>query len=242
MAAKTGPVAGHDPEAGNDHVNEALPDASLAACPNCDLLQRLPAVAPGETASCPRCETELHRRPQDALNRTLALAVAAAVLCLIANLVPMLGLTVAGHQSFTTISGGAVKLWANGEKIVALLVLFAAVFAPALQIGFLLIVLAGVHCRCPPFWLGRLLRHHPFTRTWSMLEVMLLGVLVALTKIAEFATVVPGLALFAVGGLVLVTTAMQRSFDPQEVWKRIEWMHPAARAPHQANFVKETAL
>lgn len=242
MTANTNPPAADYPEAGNYHVNKALPDSSLAACPNCDLLQQLPAVAPGEIACCPRCETELRRRPKDALNRTLALAVAAAVLCIIANTVPMLGLTVAGHQSFTTISGGAVKLWGNGEKIVAVLVLFAAVFAPALQISFLLIVLAGVHSRRPPFWLGVLLRHHPFTRTWSMLEVMLLGVLVALTKIAEFATVVPGLALFAVGGLVFVTTAMQRSFDPQEVWNRIEWMHPMARASQDANLVKETAL
>ena len=62
-----------------------------------------------------------------------------------------------------------------------------------------------------------------------MIEVMLLGVLVALIKIAELATVIPGLALFALGGLVFVFAAMQASFDPHEVWERVAWADQAAR-------------
>jgi paraquat-inducible protein A len=53
---------------------------------------------------------------------------------------------------------------------------------------------------------------------------MLIGVLVALTKIADYATVVPGLALFAVGGLVILLPAIQSSFDPREVWDRVRWV------------------
>ena len=67
------------------------------------------------------------------------------------------------------------------------------------------------------------MRHYPATRTWSMIEVMMLGVLVALIKIADYATVIPGMALFMLGGLVFLLAAMQASFDPQEVWERIEW-------------------
>src|ERR1700741_4304141 len=111
---------------GGNEVNDAWPDASLAACPNCDLLQRLPVVAPGESARCPRCRMELRKRRPDSLNRTMALAVAAAVLGIIANTVPMLVLSAAGHRSFTTITGGALKLWVNGQEIVAVLVFFAA--------------------------------------------------------------------------------------------------------------------
>ncbi|HUC85143.1 MAG TPA: paraquat-inducible protein A, partial [Candidatus Acidoferrales bacterium] len=113
--------------------------------------------------------------------------------------------------------------------------------APALQIGLLLTALIGVRCQRPPSWLGALLRLHPFTRTWSMLEVMLLGVLVALTKIAQYATVIPGLALFAVGALVFVIAAMQCSFDPQEIWDRVEWRHGAARQPRPGNLKREEA-
>ena len=65
--------------------------------------------------------------------------------------------------------------------------------------------------------MAALLRHHPATRIWSMIEVMLLGVLVALIKIADYATVVPGLALYALGALVFLLAGMQASFDPHAV-------------------------
>ena len=87
----------------------------------------------------------------------------------------------------------------------------------------MLLIVLGVQCEPPPRWVGELLRHHPMTRIWSMIEVMLLGVLVALVKIADYATVVPGIALFALGGLVFLLAAMQASFDPREVWNRVEW-------------------
>ena len=227
---------------GEGHVvNQALVDAALVACPNCDLLQRLPAIAPGESARCPRCGTELWRRREDSLNRTLALAVAAAVLYFIANTVPMLGLTIVGRESFTTVVGGAELLWKHDQQIVSVLVFFAAVLAPALQIGAVLAVTLGVRLKRPPAWIGTILRHHPFTRTWSMIEVMLLGILVALTKIAELATVIPGEALFALGGLIVVLAAMQSSFDAREVWQRVEWAHAEARPAAGGESGKESA-
>jgi paraquat-inducible protein A len=203
--------------------NQPLRDASLIACPDCDLLQRLPDLSPGASARCLRCDRELWRRRQDSLNRTLALTLAAAVLYVVANTVPMIGLSVVGRQASTTVLGGAQQLWKDGQRIVAALVLFAAVVAPALQIGFLLLIVLGVRRNPPPRWVGELLRHHPTTRIWSMIEVMLIGVLVALIKIADYATVVPGVALFALGGLVFLLAAMQASFDPREVWDRVEW-------------------
>ena len=209
--------------------NHALPDASLIACPHCDLLQRLPDLAPGASARCPRCDLELWRRPEDPLNRTLALTLAAAALYVIANSVPMLGLTAVGRQASTTVFGGAVQLWGDGRETVAALVLFTAVVAPALQIGFMLAIVLGAHRERPPRWVGTLLRHHPVASTWSMIEVMMLGVLVALIKIADYATVIPGLALFVLGALVFLLAAIQASFDPREVWDRVEWAETGAR-------------
>src|SRR5437667_9720967 len=107
--------------------NEPLADTTLIGCPHCDLLQRLPELAPGASARCPRCNRELWRRREDSLDRTLALALAAGVLLVIANVVPMLGLTVVGRQSFTTVFGGAVQLWNDHRDLVAAVVLFTAV-------------------------------------------------------------------------------------------------------------------
>ena len=212
-----------------DEYNQPLADPRLVACPHCDLLQRLPDLAPGASARCPRCDYELWRRRENSLQRTLALALAAAVLYLIANSVPMLDLSAVGHQASTTVIGGAEQLWDDGQQIVAGLALFTAVVAPALQIGFMLAVVLGARREHVPQWVGRVMRHHPTAVTWSMIEVMMLGVLVALIKIADYAKVIPGLALFVLGALVFLLAAMQAAFDPREVWERVEWAEAGAR-------------
>lgn len=219
--------------------NRPLPDASLVACPHCDLLQRIPDVPPGASVRCPRCNRELWRHRVDWFNRTLALTLAALVLYIIANTVPMLGLSAVGHQASTTVVGGVQQLWHDGEQIVAVLVCFTAVVAPALQIGFLLTILAACWRQRPPVWVAALLRYHPFTAIWSMIEVMLIGVLVALTKIADYATVIPGVALFALGGLVFLLAAMQANFDPRAVWNRVRWAGEIPPSPAAADGAAE---
>jgi paraquat-inducible protein A len=127
------------------------------------------------------------------------------------------------------VIGGAEQLWDDGQEIVAGLALFTAVVAPALQIGFMLAVVLGARRERVPQWVGTVMRHHPTAVTWSMIEVMMLGVLVALIKIADYAKVIPGLALFVLGALVFLLAAMQAAFDPREVWDRIEWVETGAR-------------
>jgi len=227
----------------NQHpdCNRPLADASLVACPDCDLLQRIPEVPAGASVRCSRCDKELWRHKPDSHNRTLALTIAALILYIIANTIPMLGLRAAGRESFTTVIGGAEQLWEDGDPTVAVLVLFTAVIAPALQIGFMLLILLACRRERPPFWAGLLLQHLHFTRTWTMIEVMLLGVLVSLTKIAEYATVLPGVALFTLFALVVVLAAIQSSFDPREVWQRIEWAEEKYRHPAAAKPIAEAA-
>ena len=130
--------------------NQPLSDRSLIACQHCDLLQRLPDLAPGASARCPRCNKELWRRREDSINRTLALTIGAAILYVIANSVPMLGLTIVGRDASTTVIGGARHLWENGQVLVGVLVLFTAVIAPALQIGFMLVIMLAVHFKRTP--------------------------------------------------------------------------------------------
>jgi len=197
--------------------------ADVVACPECDLLQRIPALPPGGTACCPRCGRKLATCKPGYLERTTALAVAAAIAFLLANLEPLMGLSVAGREASTTIAGGAWKMWEQGEKITALLIALFAVIAPALQIGFLLAILLAVRRPPAPRWVGTLLRWMEIAGAWSMVEVMLLGILVSLVKIAALARVVPGVGIFAAGGLILLLAAMSSSFDPREAWSRVRW-------------------
>jgi paraquat-inducible protein A len=221
--------------------NEPIADDRTVACPDCDLVQRLPDLPAGGSARCPRCDNELWRRREDSLNRTFALAVAAAILFAVANSAPMLRLEAVGHQASTTVFGGARQLWQDGRQGVAVLVFLTAVLAPALQIVFMLLVAGGSLLGRPGPWVAPLLRHHPHTRTWSMIEVMMLGVLVALIKIADYATVVPGLAMFALGVLVFDLAAMQAAFDPREVWQRVEWADARAAASDAGRLSAEPA-
>jgi paraquat-inducible protein A len=200
----------------------ALPE-NLLACPDCDLLQRIPPLRPGWKARCPRCGKVVAAHKPDSLNRTLALAFAAAIALIVANLTPLMGLSAVGRTASTTIIGGVQEMWLQDERITALLVGFCVVVAPAVQIGFLLAVLLAARRFPAPSWAGTLLRWAEIHQPWAMVEVMMLGILVALVKIAQLAAVRPGVGMFAVGALIFLLAAMMVAFDPGEVWERIRW-------------------
>ena len=193
------------------------------ACPDCDLLQRLPELPLGSKARCPRCGHVLAARPSDSLDRPLALTVAAAIVLIIANTAPLMGLSAVGRHASTTILGGAYEMWVQDEKITAVIVAFCAVLAPAGYILFMLTILLAVRRPPAPRWVGELLRGAHAMRPWSMTEVMLLGILVALIKIAELATVEPGIGMYAIGALVILVAAIAVAVDPHELWNRVAW-------------------
>ncbi len=193
------------------------------ACPECDLLQRLPELPPGGKARCPRCGRTLATEPTDPLDRTLALTLTAAIVFIVANTAPLMGLSAVGRHASTTIIGGAYQMWVQGEEVTAVIIAFCAVIAPASYILFMLTVLLAVRRPPAPQWVGEMLRWAHSVQPWSMNEVMLLGILVALIKIAELATVDAGVGMYAVGGLVVLFPAIMVTFHPREIWKRIEW-------------------
>jgi paraquat-inducible protein A len=193
------------------------------ACPDCDLLQRIPPLPVGGKARCARCSKTLVTRRPDPIDRTLALTIAAAIALLIANTMPLMGLSAVGRESSTTIIGGAREMWLQGSEVTAVIVAFCAVIAPAAHVLFLLAVLLAVRYPPAPRWVGELLRLAHFMQPWSMTEVMMLGILVALFKIAQLATVIPGIGMYAAGLFVALMAAILVSFDPHEVWKRVAW-------------------
>lgn len=193
------------------------------ACPDCDLLQRIPPLPVGGKARCARCSKTLVTRRPDPIDRTLALTIAAAIALLIANTMPLMGLSAVGRESSTTIIGGAREMWLQGSEVTAVIVAFCAVIAPAAHVLFLLAVLLAVRYPPAPRWVGELLRLAHFMQPWSMTEVMMLGILVALFKIAQLATVIPGIGMYAAGLFVALMAAILVSFDPHEVWERVAW-------------------
>ena len=193
------------------------------ACHECDLLQRVPELAPGGKAKCARCGYTVASRPSASLDRALALTVTAAIVFIIAHTTSLMGLSAVGRSSSTTIFGGVLQMWEDGERITAVIVLFCAGIAPGVYIAFMLTVLAAIRRPPAPLWVGEMMRwgHHMWP--WSMNEVMILGILVALIKIAELATVEAGIGMYAMGGLVVLFPAIALSIDEHETWRRIAW-------------------
>jgi paraquat-inducible protein A len=194
----------------------------IVACRECDLLQRVPPLPTGGKARCPRCGFTLAARPTDPIDRPLALTITAAIVLVVANSAPLMDLSAVGRHASTTIAGGVYEMWVRGEPVTAAIVAFCAVVAPACFVLFMLAVLLAARRPPAPHWAGELLRWGLHMQPWSMFEVMLLGILVALIKIAELATVEPGIGLYAIGALVVLIPAITVTFDPREVWRRVE--------------------
>lgn len=198
-------------------------ELETVACHGCDLLQRIPRLPLGGKARCRRCGETLARRPSDPLDRPLALTLAAAVAFIVANSIPLMSLSVVGRSASTTVLGGAYEMWVQGYPGTAVTVAFCVVVAPAVYIAFMLTVLLAARRPPAPHWVAELMRWADVMQPWSMNEVMLLGVLVSLIKIAELATVTPDVGMFALGALIGLLPAIMVSFDPEEIWKRVEW-------------------
>lgn len=158
----------------------------------------------------------------------MALALAAAITLLVANTTPLMSLSAVGRHAQTTILGGAWMMWTQGQPLTAALVAFCTALAPAAYLALMCAVLIAVRHPPAPTWCGTLLRWAEHIQAWSLPEVMLLGILVALVKIADLASVEPGIGLFATGGLLVLLAALVASFDPQAVWGRVPWASESA--------------
>lgn len=200
------------------------PNGEMIACPGCDLPQRLPPVPPGGRARCPRCGERLASAPRNPFDLPLALALAAAIMLLVANTSSLMSLSAVGRHAETSILGGALMMWTQGRPLTAALVAFCTVIAPAAYLALMITILLAVRRPPAPVWTGRLLRLAEHAHAWSLPEVMLLGILVALVKIADLASVAAGIGLYATGALLVLLAALTVSFDPHITWARIAWV------------------
>lgn len=195
---------------------------SLVRCLDCDLLQRGPSLRPRETARCPRCGSVLYREKTNSLERTLALTLTALILWAIANVYPFMTFEFKGESESNVIISGVIELYRNGAVALSALIFFTSILAPIIYIGGMLYVLVPV--RFGWQWPGTTacFRMLVELRAWSMLEVYLLGVMVAVVKLDQLASIEPGVAMVAFATLIFVWSASEASLDPRVVWRALE--------------------
>ncbi|ACO80528.1 PqiA family protein [Azotobacter vinelandii CA] len=197
-------------------------ESPLVACHDCDLLQREPMLPEGGVARCRRCGAILSRNHPRSSERALAFGLGALLLFLIANLFPIVGLSLGGDFVQTSLLGAARAMYRHDMRLVAALVLATTFVAPLAQLlALLYLLLPACLGRRPPR--ARLVfRGLTLVQPWGMLEVFVLGILVSLVKLAHLASVVPGVALWSFGGLMLLMAATSASFDARDLWTRLE--------------------
>ena len=205
----------------------ALPvnkDVALTACHECDLLVRETdrPDASHYSALCPRCGALLYRYSRHSLEHTLALACACLVLLVVANTFPVVGLNIQGQRIDTTVIGAALQLWREDMLAVAILVLVTTTLTPLLEMAAVIwLVLPLMLGRRPPAF-ARVFRVLQAAHPWAMVEVFLLGILVALVKLSHLAEVLPGPAMLCFGALMLLLTAVSALIEPRDLWRAWE--------------------
>ncbi|BBL70003.1 paraquat-inducible protein [Methylogaea oryzae] len=199
--------------------------AKLIACHECDQLQREIPLPPAGAAICCRCGALLYRNGSASLDRPLALLLAAAMVFVLANAFPIVGIEAKGNHNATTLFGAVLTLWDEDMPLVAGLVFFTTMLAPAFELAITIFVLGllyfGVALRALPLLLRVVLALEP----WSMIEVFMLGVLVSVVKLSHLAGIVPGIALWAYAALMVLLAASSAALDAHGLWDRI----PAGR-------------
>ena len=194
----------------------------LIACHECDLLQQRPPLPMGATARCARCGAVLYRRKRNSLDRVLALTIAGLILFMVANIYPFLTFRLEAQIQETTLITGIVELYNQGMWIIAGVVLLTSIVMPLLELTGMLYVLLPLKFNRRPWNLALSFRMVRRFKPWGMMEVFMVGILVAFVKLSKMASIIPGMALYAFMVLIFVLAASAASLDPHIVWDRME--------------------
>ena len=193
-------------------------------CRTCGLVQTVDALSPGTVAVCRRCGSRLKKRTPGALHITAALSLAAPILYVPANIYPILELNMYGAVSENTVWDGCVRLFRDGDFVIAAVVFLASMLIPLMKLMGLFFLVGTAQFRMTRWkklrtWVYRVIET---VGRWAMLDVFVLAVLVSLVKLKRLATIIPGPGLFAFTCVVVLTILASAAFDPELVWEKPE--------------------
>ncbi len=186
-------------------------------CHECDTAYAEVTLGRAEIARCRCCGAVVARHPTADVDKALAIAVACAILLMIANLTPVLGIEVAGTHTEANIWKAALSMGSGWITVSAVVLLVTMLLAPLTQVVLViwLMSFARLNRRAPGF--ARILAVLHRLRPWSMSEVFLLGALVAIVKLSNFLPISAGPGVWALAALTVLLAVLGR-FDPASWW------------------------
>jgi len=202
----------------NDDASGLVP---MIACHECGTVQHMRSVPEGGAARCSRCGATLYRQRRDSIEHTLLLTLAALILFVIANTFPFLTFELEGRADTSTLLSGVRSLYEQGMWPLALLVLLTATAVPLVWLLSTAYVLLPLRFGRMPWRVAEVFKITELLRPWAMMEVYLLGVIVAYVKLSDLARLELGIALYAFVGLIVVMIAAEAALEPHEIWRRL---------------------
>lgn len=177
------------------------------------------ADAPGHR-QCPRCGSALHRRKTNSIARSWAFLIAAIILYIPANVMPMMYTELLGSGMVSTIMGGVIEFWQMGSHAIALVIFIASVAVPCTK--FLVMGMLLWTSQRASGWRQRerakLYRLVEIIGYWSMLDVIVVAVVAALVVFQPLTAVAPRVGILFFGVVVILTMLSAMSFDPRLIW------------------------
>lgn len=199
------------------------PHARLAACHSCGLVAQL--NQPNQKKQhCARCGAVLHRRRPDSVGRTWAFLLAATILYIPANLLPVMYTHSLFGKEDDTIISGVVYFWTSGSPALAAIIFIASIVVPVLKLAALslLALTAQRRSRWRPLQRTTLYRIVEFVGRWSMLDIFVITLTVALVRFQSLAVITAGPGAMAFCAVVVLTMLASMQFDPRLIWDPID--------------------
>ncbi|MFW5443582.1 MAG: paraquat-inducible protein A [Methylococcaceae bacterium] len=193
-------------------------------CHNCHLLCSVPVQGGVLESSCPRCNTTVHVRKPLSQTRSTALLIAAFVMFIPANLLPVMNVSSMGSIEGDTIVGGVIYLATSGDLPLAVILFIASVFVPSIKLLILTVLLFTVHFKSQwhPKERTRLYRLTELIGRWSMVDIYVVTLMAALIQIQGLMVIEAGMGAVAFGAVVVLTILAVMAFDPRLIWDNME--------------------
>lgn len=191
------------------------------ACPECDLLLNSAHPKIGDKVHCPRCGLLLSHPRKRSVERTFALSMAGFILFFPANLLPMVGITILGNANTGILLSGVVALFNDGMVAIAILIFLASILFPLVHISLSLLISGHLYFNRPNRYLAMWMRWMQHLDEWAMLEVYMLAIIVACTKLMALAQLKFGWGLYAFIALLIITAMLTSNLDKELFWQRI---------------------
>jgi paraquat-inducible protein A len=196
--------------------------SSVIVCPSCDLAHQA-AIAPASRGTrCARCRAPLQRPENGSIDAAIAIAICALVLFFLSNGFPLVSIQYSGTTRDTTLLGAALGLYSQGHAGLAALVFVTTIVGPFLQIVSLLYLLIPLSRKREARGQNTVFRFLAQVRSWTFVEVLMLGILVALVRLSAYARVIPGVALWSCALLMFALAALSSRTTPGQFWRWVD--------------------